>query len=1835
MATTLKARKGIATRQAKALNDLLETYNHLTKGSFPNDQCDTENLISQINNALVHIRATQTSFEKAFFAFAEAVDKLQHSLENEEEERISEQLEKGQVLLSESEDLQARLEVEKQALDSGKVWHSTMTRAELPKTPIPEFSGNCWEWDNFWELFNATIHSTPLSDLQKFNYLLQALKGEARQSAERYQITSKNYPMVVKHLQEKYGNTSVIITNLHEQMEVCTAQSTELKDQCKLFDRLSSITRQLESKGEDLNSPWLMSKTLAKFRDDIKRKVLEKKVTQSYNETWTMTKQMDVLDTVLKQEEEIERHMSKTFKPQNTQERRYISRGSPAPTYAKTRSPYCFFCNSQDHWSISCTKLKHPKERIEYLKQTKRCLGCGSRNHAFSECKGVGCTHCGKRHHTSICLKNTEPNFPTTQAEQKNNGKPKNSLQNFTSNEPQIEAGANDADISAVAENPKATVKGDICLLTGSIKVMNPVTERLRDVLVLLDTGADRSFIDFELAQELQLPRQGSSTMRLSTFGTTQQRDITCPITSLSIWDNEGVQHTLQLYIHDTITPNVSRPALDKRDINFIKRKHIRLCSPMKKSHIQARILIGCDQLWNFIKFGSPHFTLPSGLRLIPTTFGYMISGQKLSQNGTITKGNPVLVHTSKTSDPMDFWEQYWSTESCEREEELSRTEKEEKANTNAQILKEFNNTIQKRDDGYYVKLPFKEQYSELPDNRALSWKRLKNTLRKYSDHPDILLQYDNVFKEQLKAGILEEVNESEDSSTTRKHYLPHQLVITPQKTTTKFRVVFDASAHYRNCPSLNDMIHQGPTMLPKLYGILLRFRTGRYVLLSDVEKAFLQVRLQESDRDFTRCLWVKNVKEALTHENIAVYRFTRVTFGINASPFLLSATILYHLKNYVKNEELTDEIARNLYVDNLFVNADSREGAIQKYTDLKTIFSNMRMNLREFIANDAYIMDAIKVCDQSLSRVPKVLGVPWNSITDHFELKINIDEKNFVSKRVVAQQLASIYDPLGWFIPLLVKAKHFQQQLWKHHYEWDEPLIPKDAEKWLQLMQGINGFQHQLPRMIANVKTEYTLVTYTDASSIAMTACIYIVNETSSYLLMAKSKIPHMKYQATIPKLELNALAIGVRLTSNVFQSMNPSINVKNILILTDSEIALHWISTPKYRGNGVFVTNRVKEIHEIVQNLESLKLSVKFGYIDSSKNPADCGTRGLSKENFGSHVWWHAYSLQQISSEGMGKNLHSLQTSEYEEFPSEACLHIAQSSQVEITDVMDLEAFSNFTRAKRILAYALRFLKKLTCHLHSGLKQKLFDSLPWLEHQTQEDYLSALDILDAQHVLVRNHQLTHINAHYKKELTKNLNTKEDRVKILRAYGRLNKSDLDPTAKNPILIAPNTHLARLIINDAHGPYHVGTAHTISNVRRMYWIPRLREQVKKSLRKCITCQKMNNLPFKYPEMTDLPRSRVTRSRVFQHTGLDYFGPLTVFREDREKISVYGCIFTCTVTRMIHLELVLYGTTEKFLNAFRRFVARRGKPQTVICDNAPTFLLGSQILDQSLRKIEEEPSINEAMSNHCITWHHITPFSPWKGGFYERLIKSVKSSLFKAIGRRILNIDQLTTLLHEIEACLNTRPLTYQETDLEDFIRSIRPIDFIQHEMDVTLPLDNLSDDDDDPTYLPTAEIGRFKTRIQTQKALRSSYQLTERYWNIWKNSYLSALREQHRRNVTNQRGSAKQPVEGEIVLIVDTYQKRNNWKLGRISRLIRNSDNEAREAEVYCGNNNYIRRPMNLLIPLEIGFDQENTKERRHTEVQHQDEERETDQPKSTRYDLRPRKEVGRNKSDL
>uniref|UniRef100_A0A7I4YZ85 Integrase_H2C2 domain-containing protein n=1 Tax=Haemonchus contortus TaxID=6289 RepID=A0A7I4YZ85_HAECO len=210
-----------------------------------------------------------------------------------------------------------------------------------------------------------------------------------------------------------------------------------------------------------------------------------------------------------------------------------------------------------------------------------------------------------------------------------------------------------------------------------------------------------------------------------------------------------------------------------------------------------------------------------------------------------------------------------------------------------------------------------------------------------------------------------------------------------------------------------------------------------------------------------------------------------------------------------------------------------------------------------------------------------------------------------------------------------------------------------------------------------------------------------------------------------------------------------------------------------------------------------------------------------------------------------------------------------------------------------------------------------------------------------------------------------------------------MGNSALNSDTKDPILIMPNTALAQLIIQEAHGLYHKGIEHTIATVRERYWIPKLRQQVRKHVSHCIKCRRFNALPYQYPDSTDLPERRVLKSNPFQHTGLNFFD-LPQCEENERRIKLYGCIFTCTVTRLIHLEIVRSLAIEKFLNALRRFIARRGIPKTITCDNAPTFLLAAKIIEEQNSGLTEHAA--QIVSNQEIEWRHITPYAPWQGDF---------------------------------------------------------------------------------------------------------------------------------------------------------------------------------------------------------------------------------------------------------
>uniref|UniRef100_A0A1I7ZUE2 DUF5641 domain-containing protein n=1 Tax=Steinernema glaseri TaxID=37863 RepID=A0A1I7ZUE2_9BILA len=233
---------------------------------------------------------------------------------------------------------------------------------------------------------------------------------------------------------------------------------------------------------------------------------------------------------------------------------------------------------------------------------------------------------------------------------------------------------------------------------------------------------------------------------------------------------------------------------------------------------------------------------------------------------------------------------------------------------------------------------------------------------------------------------------------------------------------------------------------------------------------------------------------------------------------------------------------------------------------------------------------------------------------------------------------------------------------------------------------------------------------------------------------------------------------------------------------------------------------------------------------------------------------------------------------------------------------------------------------------------------------------------------------------------------------------------------------------------------------------------------------------------------------------------------------------------------------------------------------------------------------EENRISTFMANQEALWRKITPYSPWQGGFYERLIRGIKGSLYKAIGKKRLSYEDLGTLLIEIEATLNSRPMTYIEEKWETK-PILRPIDFLQNDITVAYPLENHSSQEADDDYFPPSDAAILRTRMQTWEALKSSIEANERFWKIWREDYLTQLREHHKKRMDSHR-SATNPKIGDVVLLVDNNQPRNQWDIGRITKIAPSHDDEIREVIVKkAGYGDEFRRPVNLLVPLEVTDD--------------------------------------------
>ncbi|XP_037505898.1 uncharacterized protein LOC119382262 [Rhipicephalus sanguineus] len=239
-----------------------------------------------------------------------------------------------------------------------------------------------------------------------------------------------------------------------------------------------------------------------------------------------------------------------------------------------------------------------------------------------------------------------------------------------------------------------------------------------------------------------------------------------------------------------------------------------------------------------------------------------------------------VVLRTCIEKDTVsDALTQFWNLESIGVKDEESISDSE-------QTLQEFERNITKKDGRYQVRLPWKKTV-ELEDNFSVATKRLGNLMRKLMKDHSLLEKYDKTIRVYLEEGSAERVSSSSYTRDHRPYYMPHRAVIKEDRTTTKIRIVFDASSNERGAKSLNDNLESGPNLNPDVATLLLRFRRYKVAMTADVEKAFLQIGLHEEDRDSLRFLWFANSPEAnqpLPEEEI--WRMTRVAVWSNFKPF-------------------------------------------------------------------------------------------------------------------------------------------------------------------------------------------------------------------------------------------------------------------------------------------------------------------------------------------------------------------------------------------------------------------------------------------------------------------------------------------------------------------------------------------------------------------------------------------------------------------------------------------------------------------------------------------------------------------------------------------------------------------------------------------------------------------------------------------------------------------------------------------------------------------------------------------------------------------------------------
>ena len=401
----------------------------------------------------------------------------------------------------------------------------------------------------------------------------------------------------------------------------------------------------------------------------------------------------------------------------------------------------------------------------------------------------------------------------------------------------------------------------------------------------------------------------------------------------------------------------------------------------------------------------------------------------------------------------------------------------------------------------------------------------------------------------------------------------------------------------------------------------------------------------------------------------------------------------------------------------------------------------------------------------------------------------------------------------------------------------------------------------------------------------------------------------------------------------------------------------------------------------------------------------------------------------------------------------------------------------------------------------------------------------------------------------------------------------------LEEDAREPILIAKKSQFTTLLVRSVHErQLHAGVRDTVVALRKRFWLPSARSEIARVLKQCVTCRYQKGGAYKLPPSPPLPDFRLNMVKPFSTVGIDFTGHLMVKR-DKKTEKCYVCLFTSSTTRNVNLEIVDDMTADQFLLAFRRHCAVYETPSLILCDNAKTFQKADEEI-QKLFQVIEVQTVQHHLAQKRVQMRHIPAKSPHWGGMYERLIGVVKMSIKKVLRRALISLPELQTLIKEVQAVVNDRPITFVYHDVND-PEPLTPSKLLYGFSVTAFPHPVV-----DPEELEDED---FNEHDQLNKALKRRSLLFQHFVQRFKSEYLASLRERHVYQSKKQGYQEEIIKVGDVVLMHAENVPRSSWKLAIVKKLLRGSDGLVRAAEIKT-NSGVTNRSIHLLYPLEVAL---------------------------------------------